>query len=729
MKTFLIVSGVVLGVILVGVAGYFVFNGLRTPQHDFSEYTPVQEFQPAYEALVKKQAEAKAKDNPAYDIEETVRIMNGLEIAQTQSDDFYSFLEYMAKQDYSQVAGDVIDAKLKLLPFLQEMFQLQKEYKEFSTVWTVIKRVAKSAASNVPAVVECAAISMSTGDAIETVVSSAFDTYEKEMELKKSLEKKINILKAEYINYLSEFAPVYHKYMKEWDRLCLEKDKAYLNVYSGQMLEAYNTSSAILDKYPHNREALLLKSLASINIQSSQNENTTQPPLPLSLPQEGDSLTDLNPKNVNPFYVEADILLDNYMNLYPERSAPALVLKGVLNHRLGNDQLAITYFDQAAIEYPKQAAYLTDLLDAYRNRTYLNKTQEGQYLLRLYRSTMEGYGIFSPNFMKAKYYAQKGVMDNSKEEIFKHFFRRGNQGIYDCLLSDMQFCEEHLYSSFQRLLMEHSFIDLSIEPTTDWKFSKKENEIKLTLNNRSDLDLENVRIFLCIHYTDMYKDEYDVVKTTSTKNRIKPHENVDMGTIKLSYEDKKYNDITRVRGIVMTDDKICWIDHAEYKVSEISSLHNKKQYGETETNFINETRNDFLKDFSINSETLVKTIYDNIRINNVSTQQNKPQSTIQKITSPLTSLWESSNSDLKIELPRILTLLDPVFSINPIQDKDKAITPKECFLAGEYIKINFDHKSDENEITSLYIYSNFISLKVDITFNNSIPKIKDIKII
>jgi len=172
----------------------------------------------------------------------------------------------------------------------------------------------------------------------------------------------------------------------------------------------------------------------------------------------------------------------------------------------------LSYLDQAAMEYPRQTEALTDLLDSYRSRTYLNKTPEGQYLLRLYRSTMEGYGMFSPNFLKSKYYAQKGMMEESKNEIFNHFFRRGNQGIYDCLLSDMQFCEDYLYSSFKQLLMEHSFIDVAITPATDWKFSDKDDEIQVSINNRSDIDLENVRIFLCIHYTDMYKDEYDVVK-------------------------------------------------------------------------------------------------------------------------------------------------------------------------------------------------------------------------
>ena len=103
----------------------------------------------------------------------------------------------------------------------------------------------------------------------------AFGQYEKEMNLKASLAKEIEELKFSYLDYLNEFAPIYHKYMKEWDRLCVYKDKAYLDIYSGRMVDGYNSASEILKRYPLNREALLLKSLSLINIGSGQYRNAT----------------------------------------------------------------------------------------------------------------------------------------------------------------------------------------------------------------------------------------------------------------------------------------------------------------------------------------------------------------------------------------------------------------------------------------------------------------------
>lgn len=738
MKKKIIVTLLILGSIVAGC------GKKANPELQIENYQPVEEFQAAYEAL----KERKADINKEYDIEETVRILNGLEMAQAKSDDFYSFLEYMAKQDYSMVASDVIDAKIKILPLLQQMFKLQKQYKEFSTIWMLVrsaaagaKTLAKESSTTGAGMAAMKAmagegplaiVDMSENLSIDAAKNAAFDHYEEEMDLKSKLEDEIEELKMAYIDYLSGFVPVYTKYMKEWDRLCINKDKAYFDVYSGRMVDAYNSTSKILQQYPRNREALLLKSLSLINIGSGEMNTMPDSPEVLSIVKEM-QLPDSMKCEWNDFFVEADITLDNYIKLYPERSAPALVLKGLLNYRIGKEQQALSYLDQAAMEYPRQAERLTDLLDSYRSRTYLNKTPEGQYLLRLYRSTMEGYGMFSPNFLKSKYYVQKGMMEESKNEIFNHFFRRGNQGIYDCLLSDMQFCEDYLYSSFKQLLMEHSFIDVAITPTTDWKFSDKDDEIRVSINNRSDIDLENVRIFLCIHYTDMYKNEYDVVKVPTTKSIIKHHEISDLGTMKLAYADKKYQDITRVRAIAMTDDKICWIDKADYKESHASTLLNTSQYGKEI--LLDKIKKHFLTDYSLDADALQKLLEMEISVNGGAPIQKMENSTwlswgkVKEISSTVTELWSKPDKKLKLEIPRVLTLIDPVFSIYQLQDKDKVMLPQENFLAGSSIRLKFDYELKDGDLLPLYIYSDFVNFRVDIEYKEGESKVKNVVLI
>ena len=413
------------------------------------------------------------------------------------------------------------------------------------------------------------------------------------------------------------------------------------------------------------------------------------------------------------------------MALYPSRSAPALVLKGLLYRSMGEHGKAVSFFDQASMEYPRQAADLTDLLDIYRARTYLNKSAEGKYLLKLYRSTMEGFGIFSPNLLKARYYAQHGDTENSKEEIFNHFYRRGNQGVYDCLLSDMQFCEENMYSSFRQILMEQSFIDVSVEPTMNWTLADKDDEIKVTINNRSDIDLENVRIFLCLHYTDMYKDEYDVQKLPSV-NIIKHNDKTEIGVVKLNYEDKKYSDITRIRAIAMTDDKICWIDNVDYKYMKASEAvaKAKSKKAKSRAKGIASVKQQLLDDFNVNEGKLLSVIEKGMKVYAAVSDGNLWNDMKQDVKNLVTG----GDKKLRIELPRILSILDPVFSLHQVNDKDKAIRPSENYLSGSNIRLKFDYEPKQNESIPLYIYSDFANFKVTLAFEEGMPVVKKVEL-
>jgi hypothetical protein len=719
---------IALGVIAIYIL-WNIFYTPSVPKVDLNNYQPIQEFQASYDALSQKKTDSiHTKTSDYYDIEETVRIINGLEIAQTQSDDFYKFLEYMAKQDYTLVANDIIQAKIKLLPILQKMFLLQKKHEELSDIWIIARSVGAgfgalarnsdptgTLSSTAEAYLTgnlASALNLSDNLGLNQAKAAAFDEYDRQLELKESLSMEIENLKMAYIEYLTEFTPIYNKYMKEWDKLCVNKDKAYLDLYSGRMADAYNSAEKIIKEYPTNREALLLKSLSLINIGSGYMNEPMDDEQILTISKEI-NLPDTTSKGKkwNDFFIEADLVLDNYLKAYPERSAPALVLKGLLHFRLGESSRAMSYFDQAAMEYPRQAAQLTDLLDSYRVRTYLNKTPEGQHLLRLYRSTMEGYGMFSPNFLKAQHYAQIGENQKSQTEIYNHFFRRGNQGIYDCLLSDMQYCENYLYSSFKQLVLERHYLDISIK-ADDGLFSS-DDEIELTIHNRSDVDLENVRTFLCIHYTDMYTDEYDVIKVPAT-NVIKHYEKKDLGAIKLNYEGKTNKDITRIRAIIMTDDKICWIDDPKFKQAQSSTFASKAKNIAIDAAFplAALAKQDFVKEFALDAANIAKSLTTGVRI--IAPANNADASLVDKITSNITDIFNKPNKNLKIELPRILSFIDPTFSIHEIKDSENAVLPIQNYLAGSVIRLEFDYKPKEEDIIPLYVYSSFMNLKIDI---------------
>ena len=553
---------------------------------DLTNYRPVDEFVPAYEALTNQQLAAED-----YDLEKTVRVMNALELAQANSTDFDEFLKVMARQDYEGVAPDVLEAKQKLMPVLQYMYQLRALDAELSDAWILARSAATGGMRMVDRVNIMDVVNTITGNPIvlldifhkedaSKATNTAFSNYKKDKELRQNVRNDIAKLEASYLKYLSDYAPIYHKYMKEYDALCVEKDKVYLELYAGQPENALQGANNILKRYPHNTEAQLLKAQAEIILTPGQlprggGKALVQLPKetpPLQLPRGGEnkpafeSLPSGRLEGVEKLE-GAMSTLDNYIEQNPDKTAPALLLRGVLFQRMGDAEQALSCFHQASIEYPRQAAQLTDMLDSYCMRNYLNKTAEGLYLLQLYRSMMEGYGVFSPNLLKAKYYADNGQQEESKNEIYNHFFRRGNQNYYDGMLSDMQFCEKNLPESFRQLLIDKKFISVSVEPASKWLLLTDEENMQVSVTNRSGKRLENVRIFLCIHYTDMYKEEYDVVKVPQTISIIEPDEEIDLEPVPLKYHDKKIGDITRICGIAMTDDRLCWLEDIHFRQS------------------------------------------------------------------------------------------------------------------------------------------------------------------
>lgn len=734
-------SYIIFGVICLALAILIVCLCIPSEEAiDLATYKPIEEFRPSFEALNKQQNGLATKSQQAattavqefriaseyYDIEETVRIINGLEIAQSQSDDFYEFLEYMAKQDYSLVANDIVEAKKRLLPILQRMFVLQKQHEELSGIWAIAKGLNAGLGSLARDTDPIAllsgnfveALSLNNLIGVNKAKTAIFDEFNRQAKLKSSLAEEIETLKEAYLEYLAEFAPVYNKYMKEWDKLCLEKDKAYLDLYSGRMADAYNASAKILKEYPTNREALLIKSLSLIHLGSGNANEPMNKKEILAIAKDIER-PDAVQKRVgwNDLFLEADMTLDNYIEQYPDRSAPALVLKGMLHSRLGEASRALSYFDQAAIEYPRQAEQLTDLMDSYRVRTYLNQTPEGQHLLKLYRSTMEGFGMFSPNFHKAQYFAQIGQHEKSNTEIYNHFFRRGNQGVYDCLLSDMQYCENYLYNGFKQLLLERHYLDISID---GGGFFASDDELEVTVHNRTDIDLENVRIFLCNHYTDMYTDEYDVIKVP-TANIIKHYEKRSLGKVKLNYKGKTVKDITRIRAIIMTDDKICWIDDPTFKHSQ-SSLFATKVGGNgivAAFPLAAQAKREFAKEFKLDVDNIAKTLTKGMKI--IAPEEQDSGSFLDKIT--------FKKYNLRFEIPRVLSFIEPSFSINEINDSQNAVLPVQNYLAGSVIRLEFDYQPSKDGVTPLYIYSSFMNLRVNIVYKKGAYKIRNIDVL
>ena len=83
--------------LVIGIGGWIIFNRLDLSRPiELETYEPSPECAPAYTALCQTEASDSPDNTHAYDIERTVRILNSLEAAQSQSETFEEFLEYMA---------------------------------------------------------------------------------------------------------------------------------------------------------------------------------------------------------------------------------------------------------------------------------------------------------------------------------------------------------------------------------------------------------------------------------------------------------------------------------------------------------------------------------------------------------------------------------------------------------------------------------------------------------
>jgi len=697
---------------------------------DLNNYRPIDEFVDAYEAI------STQRDTDAtYDLEKTIRVVNAIELAQMRSADFDEFLDFMARQDYTDVDPRILDAKRKLFPILQRTYELQKDYDQLSDAWMLIRGATRGGETLVRNTSASEALRIMHGDIFALLgfiggedadrsTEEAFAQYEKDKELKSKILKDLDELKTMYRQYLEEYTPIYREYMEQYDRLCLEKDKAYLAIYGGQAGEALRHTDNILRQYPNNSEAMLLNAMSNLLIGATENARISNDRVVNTNPESmlPDSLPQPESPAMNSYFRKAQQTLDQYNEKFPGKTAPALLLQGLMEKQLGNEAAAMNCFNLAAQEYPRQAAQLTDMLDSYNMRNYTTKTAEGLYLRRIYASTMEGCGLFSPNLQKAKLYADKGDMERSKKEIHDHFFRRVNQGVYDELLSDMQFCEENLYAPFNDLLFEPSYLDVEMEPQSEWLFWNSDHMMNVSISNHSDISLENVRVFLCIHYTDMYQNEYDVIKVPKSAGRLEAHSTVDLDTVGLRYPGKTYDDIARIRAIVVADKEICWVDNVNYKRDRILEALRGGDTGRTQQQ--RQAREEYLRNYSLDPQRIMTTIRQGTKV----LQPADDPAEEKGWWDTFTGWFTSSDNNLKIELPRVLSKANPLFSLNPIDHED-ALSPKSNEIFGTRIRLEFDYEPAYEEVLSLYIYNDVQNYRMDIIYRGEQSEVQTIQAI
>lgn len=525
-------------------------------------------------ALNERLNKAKQENAKAINLEATIKTIFVLDEAIKNVKDVNEFKEYLYKFDMSGVAPNVIDCYQKLIPILNELYDEEVEKEINESLWLVFSELNDVEQTLINAGTKFIAkdymgAALTTLQAKNDALKIGFKRYKKDLEI----QKKIRDINNDYHDYLKFSSPIYLKYMTEWDKLCAQRDQAYISLYNSNYNKVLKFSEEALRISSTDREATLLKGFALLKLNNTNSGNSEA------------QLSNTEIQN----------LLDNYFNRFPKSTAPAFVLKGIFEYKKGNIESAMTSFDEASILYPKQAEELLDLANIFKIRSSIFRSVESEFISKSYMSMMEGFGNFSPNFQKAIIHNNLGNSDKALEEIRRHFFRRGNQVVQDYLPGDLNFCNKYLTDIFSKMFVEHPFVDIEV---SGGSIIDPKNSLRVKMINNSDRFIENVRLFLCIHFTDTYKDSYQVFRVPDALNNLdafseKKFDNPLVVNFKwLDNEKEVPGDIVRIRGVIITDDIVSWIDEEGFKFKE--AQENFSKYGTENTNF----SDDMLKSLS-----------------------------------------------------------------------------------------------------------------------------------
>ena len=492
---------------------------------------------------------SKTTNKNPLNLEATIKVIFTLDEAIKNVKDVQEYTEYLYKQDMTGVASDVISSYQKLLPVLDNLYDAEAEKEVGESVWT-----AFSEFGSVTAVAVNSGIQIYEGDVIRgglnlakagaDAMSIAGDRYEREIEVLKKIKK----VKETYLEYVKFSSPIFLKYMTQWDKLCAQRDQAYISLYNSNYQKVVEFADTALELSPNDRESILLKCFALLSLNNDK-----------AISNDERKITQ---------FKEIETILASYFEKFPSSTAPAFVLKGILEYQKGEIENAFTLFDEASILYPKQSEALLDLMNIFKIRGSIFRSVESEFIVKTYMSTMEGFGNFSPNFQKAIIHRNLGNKPEAIEEIKRHFFRRGNQVVQDYLPGDLNFCNKYLPTVFSEMFVERPFVDIEV---SEGSIIDPKNSLRVKMTNNSNRTIENVRLFLCIHFTDSYKDNYQVFKVPDALNSLAPYSEKDFEEpLEIIYEwlgNKKIvpENIVKLRGVIITDDIVSWIDEKGFK--------------------------------------------------------------------------------------------------------------------------------------------------------------------
>jgi len=584
---------------------------------------------------------------PAYDIDKTMRVLHEIDGALSRQGSLKDYLIYLSRQDYQGVAPEVLEARKGILELLMKLYGRQTEAEDQEALWAFSRYLLP--VFTVLSTTEGSAQIQGLFDVQldRAQARKALDEMTQRVGQRAELRRAIHSLETELVDQLLRHSEVFQRYTKEWDRLCLLRDRAYLAAHAGDWQAARNAAEEAIRLAPYDREAHLL--LAWSLLESPR-------PAQLDLPQGSP-----------PGLAQVPAVLEDYLRRHPASSAPALLLLGIWHEREGRPGEARLSLEQAATYFPRQATELQDMLDPYKARAFLRKSREGGFILDLYKGTMLGAGWFSPELQLARQAFLAGDVAKGRSRVLDHFARRRAQKQWDLILSDLRFCEQLLGEHYRLIFPEDTWLDLLVSD----KLIGEELDVKV--RNRSNKTLHNATLVLCAQFTDMHPDDYETFAVRTEPSVVAreptPFDGIEMH-LDLHGEQKGIDDVVRLRAILVADEAVVWVDSEEDKLAEAEAFRERRaqRYGQPAATAVPAA-----PPSAGVWQGLVQSL----------TQELQTQSSVKGEGATLLGM---KRGDVQISLPRLLSVLRPVFRL---AQGDTVLTPDENTIDGRAINLTF----------------------------------------
>jgi len=611
------------------------------------EFGPVLEKMRAVESDKGQASEPAAPDSTEvrtdYDIDRTMQVIHAIDAAlagEGGADSLQTYLRQLSQMDYRGVAPEVLEARAQLLAVLKDIYAVQLQSEQQDAMWEVTSELILTTLSTVQVGGELEATGLGSTASFEVDRARAREARAERRDRqgeKRDLLARSAALDGQLVDVLLGYSEVYYRYVEEWDRLCVLRDRAYLAAAESRWQEAKGLAEKAIELAPNETEAHLLHALAQIELGEGQGEGLNQP----------------------------EKWLHDFIERHPNQSAPALLLLGVNKARRGERDGARLDFQQSASYFPRQATQLSANRGPYVQRSFLRKTREGNRILELYKATMLGAGAFSPDLQMAKLAFEEGDFEGGQEKVMDHFSRRRAQKRWDLVLSDLQFCHALLGEDYRRIFPEDAWLDLIVKPTLIG------DGLKLAVRNRSPHTLHNATLVLVLQFTDMHPDDYETLTAAKTEPAVLAHDTTSFGDLDIEFqlhgELKGRDDIVQHRAILVSDEAVIWVDTDEFKIAEAEEFRARRFRG--------------TEGPPPDGEQPVSPALSSLMGRVLSTL---PQDTTLTVEDGML------RDALGFSLPRELAALRPVFRL---RIGDEAVAPAENLIEGDRIKLRFAGKT------------------------------------